>query len=113
RGIMGDLYGAESTTRWIELRTAGRFAEARSHSRQMLAEAARSRGLEPREMLTAALRSQYAEIFAAMPTPAFCTYGNVDAPTLWPEFARAGIHVLDGEATVIGGLRVGFVGGGV
>jgi Icc-related predicted phosphoesterase len=113
RGIMGRLYGAESTARWIELRTAQRFREARELSRAMLARAAAERGEDPQEMLLGAIRAEYREIFAAMPSPAFCTYGNVDAPALWPEFLGDGIRALDGEVVELGGLRVGFVGGGL
>jgi Icc-related predicted phosphoesterase len=113
RGIMGRLYGAESTARWIELRTSGRFGEARDLSRAMLAKAAAERGREPQEVLLEAIRADYRDIFAAMPSPAWCTYGNVDAPALWPEFLGNGIRALDGEVAEIGGVRVGFVGGGL
>jgi Icc-related predicted phosphoesterase len=113
RGIMGRLYGAENTARWIELRTAQRFGEARDFSRAMRAQAAAERGLDPQEMLLEAIRAAYRDIFAVMPSPAWCTYGNVDAPWLWQEFVSDGIRVLDGEVAEIGGLRVGFVGGGL
>jgi Icc-related predicted phosphoesterase len=113
RGIMGELYGADRTARWIELRNAGRFTDARAYGRESLQLAARSRGVGAPEMVRDALRRQYAEIFAAMPTPAFCTYGNVDAPDLWPEFVRPGIEVVDGSTVELAGTRIGFVGGGV
>src|SRR4029079_18854128 len=90
RGIMGELYGADRTARWIELRNAGRFTDARTYGRESLQLAALSRGMGAREMLRDALRRQYAEIFAVIPTPALCTYGNVDAPDLWSEFLRPG-----------------------
>lgn len=108
-GIMADLFGAEAVTRLIELRTARRFDEARTWSRGLWAHF----DADPRVVLEAAIRRQYAEMFAVLPTPTFITYGNVDVPALWPEFARPGVHVLDGEAAEIGGLRVGFVGGGL
>jgi Icc-related predicted phosphoesterase len=113
RGIMGRLYGAERTARWIALRTAQRFAEARDFSRQMLAEAAAEHGTDPQQLLLDAIRANYADIFAAMPSPAWCTYGNVDAPSMWPEFTGDGIRVLDGEVAQLNGARVGFVGGGI
>jgi len=108
-GIMADLFGAEAVTRLIELRTARRFDEARTWSRGLWAHF----DADPRVVLEAAIRRQYAEMFAVLPTPTFITYGNVDVPALWPEFARPGVHVLDGEVAEIGGLRVGFVGGGL
>ncbi|WP_279582782.1 hypothetical protein [Fodinicola feengrottensis] len=76
---MGKLYGAEGTARWIELRTARRFEEARAFSRTLLAEVAAARDLDPKELLAEAIRANYEAVFAAMPTPAWCTYGNVDA----------------------------------
>jgi Icc-related predicted phosphoesterase len=113
RGIMGRLFGAENTARWIELRTAQRFTEARDFSRAMRAQAAAERGMDPQDMLLEAIRADYRDIFAAMPSPAWCTYGNVDAPWVWDEFVADGIRVLDGEVAEIGGARVGFVGGGL
>ena len=68
---------------------------------------------DPREHIERSVRRQYGEIFAAMPTPAYITYGNVDLPRYWPEYVRQGHHVLDGETVEIGGLRFGFVGGGL
>jgi Icc-related predicted phosphoesterase len=41
------------------------------------------------------------------------TYGNVDIPALYPEFARDGLRVLDGETVELGGRSFGFVGGGL
>ncbi|HEV7757268.1 MAG TPA: metallophosphoesterase [Mycobacteriales bacterium] len=112
-GIMGRLYGADNVAHWIGLRTAQRFREAGEFSRAMLAAAAVERDADPQQLLLDAIRQEYREVFAAMPSPAWCTYGNVDAPQLWPEFTRDGIQVLDGEVAEIGGLRVGFVGGGI
>src|SRR5579875_2025526 len=55
----------------------------------------------------------YADLFGAMPEPAYLTYGNVDIPRLWPGHLRPGHRVLDGERAEIGGLTFGFVGGGL
>ena len=46
--------------------------------------------------IAGATRRQYEELCAACPTPTYLTYGNVDVPTVWPDFARDGVHVLDG-----------------
>ncbi|MCF6522993.1 metallophosphoesterase [Streptomyces sp. JJ36] len=107
RGIFPDLFGAENATRLVELRTARRFAEARELSARLWA------GLDRRAATEEAVRRQYAELFAAFPSPTYATYGNVDMPPLWPEYAHPGTTVLDGETTEIGGLRFGFVGGGL
>ncbi|MEY9835951.1 metallophosphoesterase [Streptomyces sp. 846.5] len=110
RGIFPDLFGRENADRIVALRTARRFDEAKEFSRQLWA------GLDiDRETATEqAVRRQYAELFAAFPRPTYATYGNVDRPDLWPEYAAdAGVTVLDGEVVEIGGRTFGFVGGGL
>ncbi|GAA4185525.1 metallophosphoesterase [Streptosporangium oxazolinicum] len=109
QGIFAELFGAERTGEFIALRTAKRFDEARAMSSGLWA----SLEGDPREHIERSVRRQYGEIFAAMPTPAYLTYGNVDLPAYWPEYVREGHHVLDGETVEIGGLRFGFVGGGL
>jgi len=109
QGIFPQLFGAENATRYIGLRTAGRFDEAREFSAELWARL----GGDPREHLERAVREQYAELFAALPTPAYLTYGNVDVPRLWADYVRDGHHVLDGRTAEIGGLVFGFVGGGL
>jgi Icc-related predicted phosphoesterase len=109
RGIFPDLFGAENATRIVGLRNARRFEEAREFSQQLWD------GLDvDRETATdQAVRRQYAELFAAFPDPTYATYGNVDRPDLWPDFAREGVTVLDGQVVELGGRTFGFVGGGL
>ncbi|WP_424215596.1 metallophosphoesterase family protein [Streptomyces sp. BI20] len=107
RGIFPDLFGEANADRIVELRTARRFDEARDLGRRLWA------GLDRDRLIDEAVRRQYAETFAAFPTPTYATYGNVDVPPLWPEFAREGVTVLDGGRAEIGGLVFGFVGGGL
>jgi Icc-related predicted phosphoesterase len=70
-------------------------------------------GSDGHGVLEGAIRRQYAELFAVMPDPTYLTYGNVDLPHLYPDYLRPGLRVLDGQATEIGGLTFGFVGGGL
>jgi Icc-related predicted phosphoesterase len=106
--VLGELFGAEAVSRFVELRTARQFAEAREFTRSLWAR------VDDREAaVTAAVREQYATLFAAFPDPTYLTYGNVDVPTAWPEFARDGVHVLDGQVAELDGWRFGFVGGGL
>src|SRR3954451_15324499 len=105
-GIFADMFGADAARRLIELRTERRFDEARAYSGQLWAGV----GRPPREVIEDAIRGQYADLFAAMPTPAYVTYGNVDVPALYTDFMRDGTTVLDGEAIEIGGRRFGFIG---
>lgn len=107
RGIFPDLFGTRNADRMVGLRTARRFEEARALDQELWA------GLDRRSTLENAVRKQYAELFAAFPTPTYATYGNVDIPALWPEYAGPGTTVLDGATAEIGGLVFGFVGGGL
>jgi Icc-related predicted phosphoesterase len=109
QGMFAELFGQEATDAFIDLRSRGEFDEARRYSRQMWA----SLEGDAWPHIERACREQYDALFKAMPTPAYLTYGNVDIPTMWPEFAREGHHILDGETVELGGLRFGFVGGGL
>jgi len=108
-GIFADLFGQEAAGRFIDLRTRKRFDEAREFSRRMWASL--EGGAWPH--IEEAVRRQYAELFAAMPVPAYLTYGNVDVPQMWGDYLREGHHVLDGQTVGLGGLTFGFVGGGL
>ncbi|KUL37790.1 metallophosphoesterase [Streptomyces sp. NRRL F-4489] len=112
RGIFADLFGAANADALVELRTARRYDEARALGRRLWAEVDAS-GASREEVIEGAVRRQYAELFAAFPTPTYATYGNVDIPRLWPEYAGPGTTVLDGERVEIGGRVFGFVGGGL
>jgi Icc-related predicted phosphoesterase len=109
QGIFPELFGAEQARRLVELRSAGRFDEARDMSRALWARL----GGDPRQHIEAAVSRQYAELFSAMPVPSYLTYGNVDVPALWQEHVRPGHHVLDGERADLDGWTFGFVGGGL
>jgi Icc-related predicted phosphoesterase len=108
-GIFADMFGAEAAVRLIELRTQRRFDEAREFSQELWASVDGS----PRDVIEKAVRAQYEELFAVMPTPAYLTYGNVDVPALVQDTVRGDITVLDGETAVIGDRLFGFVGGGL
>ncbi|GGY52965.1 metallophosphoesterase family protein [Streptomyces omiyaensis] len=109
RGIFPDLFGVANADRLVELRTARRFDEARDLGRSLWAGLA----VDRETAIETAVRRQYAELFAAFPTPTYATYGNVDIPALWPEYAAPGTTVLDGQRIELGGLVLGFVGGGL
>jgi Icc-related predicted phosphoesterase len=109
RGIFADLFGPEATREFITLRTAQNFDAARELSASLWA----SLPGEPAAAINAAVTAQYAELFEAMPTPAYLTYGNVDIPRLWADHLRSGHQVLDGERVELDGLTFGFVGGGL
>lgn len=107
-GIMGELFGAAAVAEFVSLRTARRFTEAGAHTRALWAGLA-----DPRAAIDEQIERQYAELFAAMPVPAYLTYGNVDVPQRWAAHLRPGMQVLDGEVIELGDRRFGFVGGGL
>lgn len=113
RGIFADLFGESHARHYIDLRTAGRYDEAR----ELSARAWEGLGVKDREgrlgVMEAMVRGQYEELFAAMPSPALLTYGNVDLPDLWPEYLRDGHRVIDAQVIDVEGMRWGFVGGGL
>jgi Predicted phosphoesterases, related to the Icc protein len=109
RGIFADLFGAANTARYVELRTARLFDEAKAFADTLWSTLGRPRG----QAIEEAVRKQYTELFAAFPSPTYATYGNVDVPRLWPDFTRAGVTVLDGQTVELGGRTFGFVGGGL
>jgi Icc-related predicted phosphoesterase len=109
QGIFADLFGADATRIYVELRTAGRFDEARELSARLLAE----QGESPARLFEMAMARQYSELFGALPEPAYLTYGNVDVPRMWQTYAKPGHHVLDGGTVDLDGWRFGFVGGGL
>jgi Icc-related predicted phosphoesterase len=109
RGIFAELFGADAAREFVALRTAKRFGEARELSAGLW----RTLGGDPAGHVLAAASRQYAELFAALPVPAYLTYGNVDIPYMWAEYLRPGHHVLDGEQVELGGRTFGFVGGGL
>jgi Icc-related predicted phosphoesterase len=109
RGIFADLFGAANTSKLVALRNARRFEDARAFSRSLWATVEG----DAQEATEKAVRKQYAELFAAFPVPTYATYGNVDIPRLWPDYARDGVTVLDGQTARIGDRTFGFVGGGL
>lgn len=108
-GIFAQLFGAANAEHLIALRTGRQFDDARVFSRGLWG------ALEgdPGEILRRAVRAQYRDLFAAMPEPAYLTYGNVDLPAMWPEFLKPRHTVLDGQTVNIGSRSWGFVGGGL
>ncbi|HUN32540.1 MAG TPA: metallophosphoesterase [Trebonia sp.] len=116
QGIYAELYGEDYTRQYIALRTARRFAEARELTQKLAADSGASSGPGPGGLRAAAeviVRRQYKEIFAALPEPAYLTYGNVDLPELWEQSLKPGHHVIDGGRVEVGGIAFGFAGAGL
>jgi hypothetical protein len=65
QGIFADLFGAEAAGRYVALRTAKKFDEAREYSLGLFASRPESRA----SLFETAMRRQYAEMFAPSPSP--------------------------------------------
>jgi Icc-related predicted phosphoesterase len=113
QGIFAELYGVEHAKRYIDLRTARRFDEARALTAGIAARLTAERGADLRTLTERAIRKQYAALFGALAEPAYLTYGNVDVPGLWDSFRKPGHQVLDGGRAVVEGVTFGFVGAGL
>jgi len=108
QGIFSTLFGPENCARYIQLRFEKRYDDARDFSRGLYSELA----VESWAAISAQVDAQYRDLFAVMPA-GFLTYGNVDIPTMWQQHLRGDHVVVDGQVVDIGGLLVGFIGGGL
>jgi Icc-related predicted phosphoesterase len=106
-GILGTVFGPDKVARFAELRR-GRQGAVAAYARTLWASLDNAA-----EVIEEAIRDQYTKLFGAMTAPTYATPGNVDAPALWPEYAGESVRILDGESIEIGGLRFGFLGGGL
>jgi Icc-related predicted phosphoesterase len=107
-GILGAVFGPEKVARFATLRREQRSTEIAAYVTSLWESLT-----DPVGVVEEAVREQYLKLFAVMPAPTYATPGNVDVPSLWPEFAGEGLRILDGEIAEIGGLRFGFLGGGL
>src|SRR6185437_11833267 len=74
QGIFADLYGAEHARRYIELRTARRFDEARALTAGIAARLTAEHGTDMPSLFNEAIRRQYTALFSALAEPAYLTY---------------------------------------
>jgi Icc-related predicted phosphoesterase len=107
QGILGAVFGPEKVATFAELRRVQGNALA-GYARSLW-DSLENAG----EVVEEAIREQYGRLFGALTAPTYLTPGNVDLPSVWPDFLSDGIRVLDGETIELGGITVGFVGGGL
>ena len=77
-GILGRVLGPEVSAQFGRLRATGAPGELGTYAAARWAELP-----DAAAVVEEAVREQYAELFAAFPTPTYATYGNVDMPPLW------------------------------
>ena len=105
-GILGRVLGPEVSAHFGRLRARGAPGELAAYATARWASLP-----DAVAVVEEAVREQYTDMFAAMTAPTWAIPGNVDVAALWPEFARPGLCLPDGQVVDVGGLRVGFVGG--
>ena len=107
-GILVEVFGRERVAEAADLRSRGKFDEARAAIRRTTASE-----FDFRRRFLELARKQYEEVFDALPDRTYVTFGNVDVPDLLRAILPEGIRFVDGESVAIGDTTFGFVGGGV
>jgi Icc-related predicted phosphoesterase len=109
-GIIADVLGREFGIAVAGHRAAGDYAAMRQAWTEIVGE----RREAVRTAIDEAVVAEYRRCRKALASAVgFCTYGNVDNPSLLKESLPSTMQFVDGEVAEIGGLRFGFVGGGI
>lgn len=109
-GILTDVAGRPFVEEMVRLRAGGQMGDAA----ELWAEMSRGREAELRGRFDELIQLAYEEVCAALHgAESYVTYGNVDQPAVLAETLPTGSRFVDAEVVEIGGLRVGFAGGGV
>lgn len=109
-GIIADVLGRDFGTAVAGHRAAGDYQAMRQAWTEIVGE----RRDSVRAAIDRAVAAEYERCRQALASATgFCTYGNVDNPSLLKDSLPATMRFLDGEVVEIGGLRFGFVGGGI
>ena len=109
-GIIADVLGREFGVAVAGHRAAGDYAAMRQAWTEIVGE----RRDAVRAAIDEAVVAEYGRCRQALSRAVgFCTYGNVDNPALLKESLPPTMRFVDGEVVEIGGLRFGFVGGGI
>ncbi|MDP8956915.1 MAG: metallophosphoesterase [Actinomycetota bacterium] len=107
-GILVEVFGREPVAEAADLRSKGKFDEARTAIRRSTAP-----DFDFRARFLELAKRQYEHVFEALPDQTYVTFGNVDVPDLLRASVPEGVRFVDGESVRIGGTTFGFVGGGV
>jgi Icc-related predicted phosphoesterase len=109
-GILTDVAGRPFVDEMVRLRSGGHMTDAAA----LWSELSRGREAELRSRFDEHILWAYEAVCGALDgAEAYVTYGNVDQPAVLAETLPPGARFVDGEVVEIGGLRVGFAGGGV
>ncbi|MGH8927632.1 MAG: metallophosphoesterase family protein [Acidimicrobiia bacterium] len=109
-GIIPNVLGREFGEVVAAHRAHGDYAAMR----QAWVDAVGSRRAEVRERIDRAVAAEYEICRDSLAiATGYCTYGNVDNPSLLKDCLPPTMRFVDGETVEIGGMRFGFVGGGI
>jgi Icc-related predicted phosphoesterase len=109
-GIIADVLGQEFGVAVAGHRAAGDYAAMRQAWTEIVGE----RRDSVRAAIDRGVAAEYQRCRKALSAAVgFCTYGNVDNPDLLRESLPETMRFVDGDVVEIGGLRFGFVGGGI
>ena len=109
-GILTDVAGRPFVNEMVRLRSGGHMRDAS----ELWADMSRGREAELRAQFDQLIELAYEDVCGALDgAEAYVTYGNVVQPTILAEHLPPGSRFVDAEVVDIGGLRVGFAGGGV
>lgn len=107
QGILGRIFGAEKVLPFVELRSAGRFAELRQYNNDLWMALD-----DPVGVLFETVAELYRTVLTAVGPDVLLTLGNVDVAEVWNEVAGGTLPYLDSEVVDIAGRTLGFVAGG-
>jgi Icc-related predicted phosphoesterase len=108
-GIIGEIFGSEFVSQVAKARGRGDL----DTNRKLWMRHAAGREDEVRARVVELVAEQYGQCREALAAAhGYVTYGNVDWPDLLRGVLPPGCRFVDGEAVVIEGVTVGFVGGG-
>lgn len=108
-GILVEIFGVDAVNEVIGLRAQKRFEDARS----VMALRRKGREAEIAEQFERLFRKAYREVFAVLPHKTYLILGNVDNPEAAREELPDKVVMVDGQVIELGGMRIGFVGGGL
>ena len=109
QGIFPELFGVEKPAEFIALRTAKRFDEARTMSAALWA----SLDGDPREHIERSVRRSTARSSPRCPPPRTSPTATSTFRASGPSTSGTGTTCSTARRVEIGGLRFGFVGGGL
>lgn len=106
-GVLGAIFGSLAVERMSQMRSSGDFEAYHAYDRELWSTVA-----DPGAVLDDVVAARYEKIAAVLPPGTLITLGNVDVEHVWRAIAPPELAPLDGEVVELGGVRLGFVGGG-